>query len=97
MSSACTPLHARIASSFYAGDAHEAHSLQAKSRHFFRLVTPFGWTQSIKYSLYEQGVFDSPLCRAPSKNLDAAQRSELKAIFKTLKDEDPHNFGGLLP
>ena len=61
------------------------------------MVTPYGWTQSVKLALAEKGIFDSPACRAPSKNLTAQQKAELKAIFAALAAEDPRSFGGLLP
>ena len=95
--SVLAPLHARIADKFYGGDAADAHHLQAASRKFFRMVTPYGWTQSVKLALAEKGIFDSPACRAPSKNLTAQQKAELKAIFAALAAEDPRSFGGLLP
>ena len=95
--SVLAPLHARIADKFYGGDAADAHHLQAASRKFFRMVTPYGWTQSVKLALAEKGIFDSPACRAPSKNLTAQQQAELKAIFANLAAEDPRSFGGLLP
>ena len=95
--SVLAPLHARIADKFYGGDAADAHHLQAASRKFFRAVTPYGWTQSVKLALAEKGIFDSPACRAPSKNLTAQQQAELKAIFANLAAEDPRSFGGLLP
>ena len=94
--SVAAPLHQRVADAHYAGDAAAAHALQAQSRHFFREIGAFGWTQAIKFSLYEKGVFDSPLCRAPSKNLDARQRADLKRVFRDLGAADPANFGGLL-
>ena len=69
---------------------------QATSRAFFRAVTPFGWTQSVKVLLHAKGVIDSPLMRAPAANLTPARRAELEATCAALAAADGSGLlGGL--
>ena len=90
------PLHRDVADAFYSGQSAEAHALQATSRGFFRAVTPFGWTQAVKLALVDRGVLDSPLCRAPSRNLSPGERGALRRVFRDLAKREPRYFGGLV-
>ena len=63
---------------------------------FFRAVTPFGWTQAVKLALVDRGVLDSPLCRAPSRNLSPGERNALRRVFRDLAKREPRYFGGLV-
>ena len=90
------PLHRDVADAFYSGQSADAHALQAASRGFFRAVTPFGWTQAVKLALVDRGVLDSPLCRAPSRNLSPDERGALRRVFRDLAKREPRYFGGLV-
>jgi N-acetylneuraminate lyase len=90
------PLHRDVADAFYAQRGVEAHALQATSRSFFRAVTPFGWTQAVKLALVDRGILDSPLCRAPSRNLSPDERDALRRVFRDLATREPKYFGGLV-
>ena len=90
------PLHRDVADAFYSGQSAEAHALQAASRGFFRAVTPFGWTQAVKLALVDRGVLDSPLCRAPSRNLSPDERGALRRVFRDLAKREPRYFRGLI-
>ena len=94
--SVLAPLHRDVADAFYSGQSAEAHALQAASRGFFRAVTPFGWTQAVKLALVDRGVLDSPLCRAPSRNLSPDERGALRRVFRDLAKREPRYFGGLV-
>ena len=94
--SVIAPLHRDVADAFYSGQSAEAHALQATSRGFFRAVTPFGWTQAVKLALVDRGVLDSPLCRAPSRNLSPDERGALRRVFRDLAKREPRYFGGLV-
>ena len=94
--SVIAPLHRDVADAFYSGQSAEAHALQAASRGFFRAVTPFGWTQAVKLALVDCGVLDSPLCRAPSRNLSPGERNALRRVFRDLAKREPRYFGGLV-
>ena len=89
-------LHRDVADAFYSGQSAEAHALQATSRGFFRAVTPFGWTQAVKLALVDRGVLDSPLCRAPSRNLSPDERGALRRVFRDLAKREPRYFSGLV-
>ena len=90
------PLHRDVADAFYGQRGAEAHALQATSRGFFRAVTPFGWTQAVKLALVDRGVLDSPLCRAPSRNLSPDERGALRRVFRDLAKREPRYFSGLV-
>ena len=90
------PLHRDVADAFYGQRGAEAHALQAASRGFFRAVTPYGWTQAVKLALVDRGVLDSPLCRAPSRNLSAGERNALRRVFRDLAKSEPRYFSGLV-
>lgn len=90
------PLHRDVADAFYAQRGAEAHALQATSRSFFRAVTPFGWTQAVKLALVDRGVLDSPLCRAPSRNLSPDERDALRRVLRDLAAREPRYFWGLV-
>ena len=94
--SVLAPLHRDVADAFYSGQSADAHALQAASRGFFRAVTPFGWTQAVKLALVDRGVLDSPLCRAPSRNLSPGERGALRRVFRDLAKSEPRYFGGLV-
>ena len=94
--SVLAPLHRDVADAFYSGQSAEAHALQAASRGFFRAVTPFGWTQAVKLALVDRGVLDSPLCRAPSRNLSPDERGALRRVFRDLAKREPRYFSGLV-
>ena len=94
--SVLAPLHRDVADAFYGQRGAEAHALQATSRGFFRAVTPFGWTQAVKLALVDRGVLDSPLCRAPSRNLSPGERGALRRVFRDLAKREPRYFGGLV-
>ena len=44
----------------------------------------------------EPGVLDSPLCRAPSRNLSPGERGALRRVFRDLAKREPRYFGGLV-
>ena len=44
----------------------------------------------------EPGVLDSPLCRAPSRNLSPDERGALRRVFRDLAKREPRYFGGLV-
>ena len=44
----------------------------------------------------EPGVLDSPLCRAPSRNLGPGERNALRRVFRDLAKREPRYFGGLI-
>ena len=94
--SVLAPLHRDVADAFYGQRGAEAHALQAASRGFFRAVTPFGWTQAVKLALVDRGVLDSPLCRAPSRNLSVGERNALRRVFRDLAKREPRYFSGLV-
>ena len=94
--SVLAPLHRDVADAFYGQRGAEAHALQAASRGFFRAVTPFGWTQAVKLALVDRGVLDSPLCRAPSRNLSPDERGALRRVFRDLAKREPRYFSGLV-
>ena len=94
--SVLAPLHRDVADAFYGQRGAEAHALQATSRGFFRAVTPFGWTQAVKLALVDRGVLDSPLCRAPSRNLSPDERGALRRVFRDLAKREPRYFSGLV-
>ena len=94
--SVIAPLHRDVADAFYGQRGAEAHALQAASRGFFRAVTPFGWTQAVKLALVDRGVLDSPLCRAPSRNLSPDERGALRRVFRDLAKREPRYFSGLV-
>jgi hypothetical protein len=41
-------------------------------------------------------VLDSPLCRAPSRNLSVGERNALRRVFRDLATREPRYFGGLV-
>ena len=44
----------------------------------------------------ERGVLDSPLCRAPSRNLSPDERGALRRVFRDLAKREPRYFSGLV-